>query len=318
MGEPSGTTIWFNKGFLIEKNPLFDGKSLVVAAREMGWTAWKTSFYGGFLSFPHNTGSLDHLVERRPDPGDGADPLPEGSFDWREERGEYLSPVRYQGFCASCVAFAVTATVEITARWHQRNPYLPDLSEAYFFFSGETEHRCWKGWTLAQAKEKAKHEDFGFVPARACRYEPYNHAPVVAPGGECHKTIVKGWQTLDPGNHGPTLAVRDWLENTGPLVAQILCYPEFFMYRGGQYRRVAKYSNGMASPHYVCCVGYDDELQAYICRNSFGTEWGDQGYFHVAYDAVGIDACMWGVDGFTLINGERPRGTRCDGGVRPP
>lgn len=34
----------------------------------------------------------------------------------------------------------------------------------------------------------------------------------------------------------------------------------------------------------VLCVGYDDTHQVWIMRNSFGTSWGDKGYFYLHYD----------------------------------
>lgn len=36
--------------------------------------------------------------------------------------------------------------------------------------------------------------------------------------------------------------------------------------------------------HAVLCVGYDDETQTFIVRNSWGPDWGDHGYFHIPYN----------------------------------
>jgi len=36
--------------------------------------------------------------------------------------------------------------------------------------------------------------------------------------------------------------------------------------------------------HAVLAVGYDDERQKFIVRNSWGEEWGDRGYFYMPYD----------------------------------
>merc|ERR1712146_434676 len=38
--------------------------------------------------------------------------------------------------------------------------------------------------------------------------------------------------------------------------------------------------------HAVCCVGYDDEKQVFIVRNSWGDEWGDGGYFYMPYEYI--------------------------------
>ena len=35
--------------------------------------------------------------------------------------------------------------------------------------------------------------------------------------------------------------------------------------------------------HYVVCIGYDDEKQWFIVRNSWGPDWGDKGHFYIPY-----------------------------------
>jgi C1A family cysteine protease len=38
--------------------------------------------------------------------------------------------------------------------------------------------------------------------------------------------------------------------------------------------------------HCVCMVGYDDSKQLFKCANSWGTSWGDKGYFYLPYSYV--------------------------------
>ena len=38
--------------------------------------------------------------------------------------------------------------------------------------------------------------------------------------------------------------------------------------------------------HAVMCVGYDDKKQLFIVRNSWGTSWGDKGYFYMPYQVI--------------------------------
>lgn len=38
--------------------------------------------------------------------------------------------------------------------------------------------------------------------------------------------------------------------------------------------------------HAVAIVGYNDTTQRFICRNSWGTGWGDRGYFYMPYDVI--------------------------------
>jgi C1A family cysteine protease len=35
--------------------------------------------------------------------------------------------------------------------------------------------------------------------------------------------------------------------------------------------------------HRVMAVGYDDQDALFICRNSWGSGWGDAGYFYMPY-----------------------------------
>jgi C1A family cysteine protease len=50
--------------------------------------------------------------------------------------------------------------------------------------------------------------------------------------------------------------------------------------------------------HAVLVVGYDDEKQVLIVRNSWGAEWGDKGYFYMPYSYVqgGFAFDFWVLD----------------------
>lgn len=51
--------------------------------------------------------------------------------------------------------------------------------------------------------------------------------------------------------------------------------------------------------HCVVLVGYDDSKQMFICRNSWGTAWGDGGYFYMPYQYVldpNLSSDFWAVD----------------------
>ena len=44
-----------------------------------------------------------------------------------------------------------------------------------------------------------------------------------------------------------------------------------------------KKSEQLLGGHAVLVVGYDDKKKWFICRNSWGTTWGDKGYFYLPY-----------------------------------
>jgi C1A family cysteine protease len=39
--------------------------------------------------------------------------------------------------------------------------------------------------------------------------------------------------------------------------------------------------------HAVMCAGYNDAAKRFLIRNSWGTDWGMQGYFTMPYDYLG-------------------------------
>lgn len=50
--------------------------------------------------------------------------------------------------------------------------------------------------------------------------------------------------------------------------------------------------------HAVCAIGYDDTKQCLIVRNSWGTDWGAQGYFYLPYEYVSnpdLSSDFWSV-----------------------
>lgn len=58
---------------------------------------------------------------------------------------------------------------------------------------------------------------------------------------------------------------------------------------------VVRNDNGIPAGHAVCAVGYEDNKQLFIVRNSWGREWGDQGYGYFPYELFqnGIVLDMW-------------------------
>jgi C1A family cysteine protease len=71
-------------------------------------------------------------------------------------------------------------------------------------------------------------------------------------------------------------------------------YNDFFSYSGGVYKKA---NNTVAGGHCVCIIGYNDAQQCWIAKNSWGTGWGESGYFRIGYGECGIDSEMYGVNG---------------------
>jgi len=69
-----------------------------------------------------------------------------------------------------------------------------------------------------------------------------------------------------------------------PLVLQMDLDGSFLSYQAGQVWRPQ--SSHAVMGHAMCIVGYDDAKGAFKVRNSWGADWGENGYVWIAYDAL--------------------------------
>jgi C1A family cysteine protease len=73
--------------------------------------------------------------------------------------------------------------------------------------------------------------------------------------------------------------------------------------------RVPPRLRSLAGGHCICVVGYSDTDSCWICKNSWGTGWGESGFFRIRYGDCGIDSAMYAVDSLaSWINGKLVRG----------
>lgn len=198
----------------------------------------------------------------------GAPPLP-SSFDWRHQDGGRLHPMRDQGLnCGSCVAFATTAVVEATHWITTGNAQ--QLSEAELFHCNGGD--CDSGWGLAAG-----------LAAATKGMAPLSKAP---------------WsEQVNCFGCDPVVRVTRFVERTSidarkravvnaPVVGGMKVYEDFSAYTGGTYQWV---TGGFRGNHAICVVGYDDGEGYWIARNSWGSGWGEGGYFKIAYGDCGIE-----------------------------
>jgi hypothetical protein len=109
-----------------------------------------------------------------------------------------------------------------------------------------------------------------------------------------HLCKAASWQSLTNN----AAAMKQYIAQYGSVTACFYVYQDFFSYGGGVYRHV---SGGLAGGHCVVLVGYDDNQGCWIAKNSWGTGWGESGFFRIGYGECGIES--WhncGVPGTTL------------------
>jgi C1A family cysteine protease len=213
------------------------------------------------------------------------------AVDLRSYNGHnYITPVRDQLSCGSCVAFGTIATVEGTMRFVGRNEGLAvDFSEAHLFncIARSQGRNCNIGWWVDPAMTAFR--DQGVVDEACCPYSPADVPCTLCTGWQSRLTKIRSFQELRN-----TAGMKDWIATKGPLAACFSVYSDFFAYRSGVYRKSP--NAVLRGGHCVCVVGFSDALGGWICKNSWGPGWGDRGFFTIAYGECGIDASMWGVE----------------------
>jgi len=201
-------------------------------------------------------------------------------FDWRENGGyNYLTSVKNQGGCGSCVAFAAVGTVEAQYKITYSNPsWNLDLSEQHLFTCGGGQ--CGYGWYISVALNRLR--DCG-TPDEACY--PYQGRDASCSGGcadwqsRAYKIVSWNWIANNPG------AIEAALMN-GPVIAAFTVYSDFYNYHGGIYQHT---SGNVVGGHAVTIVGYDSNEQYWIVKNSWSANWGENGYFRIGFREAGIE-----------------------------
>ncbi|MCW2607993.1 MAG: peptidase [Frankiales bacterium] len=228
-------------------------------------------------------------------------------FDARTARGaNYVTPVKNQGNCGSCVAFGALATAETTAAFTQGQPGLAlDLSEAHLFYTlgAATGASCANGWWPEHAMNAMRTTGVTFE-----EYFPYSA------GNSGGASLNADWPnrlakvTTSRSLAGNPAAIKEHISTHGAVSACLVVYQDFYSYRTGIYRHV---SGAEAGGHCVSLIGYDDANRCWIAKNSWGPGWGDSGFFRIAYGQCGIDTWdVRGIDGMTLRRWNRQRTVR--------
>lgn len=202
-------------------------------------------------------------------------------FDWRtSDEKDWTTPIKDQGPCGSCWAFGSIAAMEAQHNIEEGDPDIDlDLSEQDLLSCSPGS--C-NGWYSSRTLNWLKNQ--GTVDEACFPYYADDTIPCTA---ACSDWTARTWKIKEWGWVNPTKEdIKGYLLKA-PLPTSMKVYTDFFYYTGGVYEHVwGSYEGG----HLVTLVGWDDTNQCWICKNSWGTEWGEEGWFRIKYGDCGIES----------------------------
>lgn len=209
-----------------------------------------------------------------------------------------LTPVKDQGGCGSCWAFAAAAAWEHTYRKLYGTATVPDVSEEELVNCGKTCSGDDAGSCSGGHSWKAMDYIKCFQVARESAY------PYTGTDASCRSAAKSygayGWLEIGSGYPSNDM-VKAAINTYGAVVTYLFAkgwgsYGTGVMnaYPNGDPALVT--SKGGTINHAVTIVGWCDAKNAWIIKNSWGTDWGGYGgYAYIAYNHYNINNRVYAV-----------------------
>jgi C1A family cysteine protease len=199
--------------------------------------------------------------------------------------GDLMSPIRDQGQLGACTAFAVGVGLgESIGIEHLRDPFI-GLSPLFLYYVTRARARNTKEDTGATLRGTMKTmSKVGTCPETMWPYDIEKFAkrpPIKAYKDTARFQFKNYYRVTDFEDIKIAVAAKN------PVALGIMIYSSFEtakVAKDGLVPMPNKRREQLLGGHAVLIMGYDDDKKLVKVRNSWGTSWGDKGYFYLPYD----------------------------------
>ena len=196
----------------------------------------------------------------------------------------FCSPIENQGSLGSCTGQAIAGAIELL---NKRNRKPTDVSRLFIYYYerlllGTVNYDS--GAYIRDGIKATNHygaslESYWPYDIRKFRQEPISEAKT-----DALKRKVTRYERVNDFN-----GCIDALSNGYPVVMGFRVYNSF-MSKNVAKTGIMPYPNTkrerLLGGHAVLLVGYNKNKKVFIARNSWGTNWGDKGYFYMPFNVI--------------------------------
>ncbi|MBK6936802.1 MAG: hypothetical protein IPH18_07845 [Chitinophagaceae bacterium] len=202
----------------------------------------------------------------------------------------YVTPVKDQQ-CGNCWAYSAMGAYE--ASYKRVNGTVADASEQYVVNcsgggdcgpAGGLAYKVfdWMVDNNRNVATDAAYPDLGMV--NSCP-----NAPNVPAASNYYAT---DWGVVEASGDILKIAavadIKAAICKYGPVAASVYVTDAFQNYTNGVFNEFASNYSNPSSNHAIVLVGWDDSKHAWLLKNSWGTDWGEDGYMWIDYNSNNV------------------------------
>jgi C1A family cysteine protease len=206
------------------------------------------------------------------------------SYDLRESG--ILTPVKHQMNLGACGVFAAVAVAEALIK--EETGKTVDLSEQHVINMSDD----WVPSGISSVDAMKFITEHGIVKESELPYEDKKTSK--KPGHvydyklkEYHSVVTAKMELADK-----VKTIKKAIMEYGPVATNMTFYKDLDAYTEGIYEWDGKATE--EGGHWIVIVGWYEHFEiknggCWICRNSWGPNWGENGYFRIPYGECGVD-----------------------------